>query len=129
MNINDVNFINSEIYKNFIKNNPSTGGLRVRAYAASLAVPISGLKIVVTKDIEGNNVTFFEGYTNESGITDKIILPAPKLDNNNLVVPNTTKYIITTTYNNKNQVYEVNMYENVCVIQNVSVVPDMTGGL
>ncbi|MBQ1813107.1 MAG: hypothetical protein II119_04100 [Bacilli bacterium] len=125
MNINDMNFINSEAYKNFIKINSSTGGLRVRAYAASQAVPISGLKVVVTTTIENNNVTFFEGYTNESGITDKIILPAPKLNNDNLVAPNATKYIITTTYNNKKQVYEVNMYENVCVIQNVNVVPNM----
>lgn len=129
MNVNDEKFINSEIYKNFMKNNPSIGGLRVRAYAASEAIPISGLKVVVTTNIENNSVIFFEGYTNESGITDKIILPAPKLSNNNLVAPNTTKYIITTTYNNRNSIYEVNIYENVCVIQNVNVVPDMMGGL
>ena len=129
MNINDPNFVNSEMYRNFMKENPSKGGLRVRAYAASEAVPISGLKVEVTTNIDSNIVTFFEGYTNESGITDRIILPAPKLNNDNLVAPNTTKYIITTTYNNKNQVYEVNMYENVCVIQNVNIVPDMMGGL
>lgn len=129
MNVNDENFVNTEMYKNFIKENPSTGGLRVRAYAASEAVPISGLRVIVTTTIENNSVTFFEGYTNESGITDKIILPAPKLNNDNLVAPNTTKYIINTTYNGKNQVYEVNMYENVCVIQNVNIVPDMMGGL
>ncbi len=129
MNINDPNFVNSEMYRNFMKENPGKGGLRVRAYAASEAVPISGLKVEVTTNIDSNSVTFFEGYTNESGITDRIILPAPKLNNDNLVAPNTTKYIITTTYNNKNQVYEVNMYENVCVIQNVNIVPDMMGGL
>ena len=39
---------------NFIKINSSTGGLRVREYAASQAVPISGLKVVVTTTIENN---------------------------------------------------------------------------
>lgn len=129
-NIKDENFTNSSLYKNFIKNNPSSGGLRVRAYAASEAIPISGLKVVVSTNIENNDVVFFEGYTNESGITDKIILPTPKLDTDNLIVPNTTTYTITTTYipNNKIQVYQVSMYENVCVIQNVSIVPDMIRG-
>ena len=43
-NINDTNMQ----YQNFRRNNMGTGGLKIRAYAASEAVPISGLKIVVS---------------------------------------------------------------------------------
>lgn len=127
-NINDVNFINSEAYQNFIKNNPGYGNLRIRAYAASQAIPISGLKIVVSTTIGNDNVIFFEGYTNESGIIEKIPLPAPRLQTSNLDAPNTTTYYITATYipDNLNIFYKVNMYENVCVVQNINIVPDMT---
>ena len=53
-NINDTEFTNSAVYQEFIKNNPSKGFLKIRAYAANGAVPISGLKVVVTKNINEN---------------------------------------------------------------------------
>ena len=128
-NINDQNFINSETYQNFLRNNPSRGYLNIRAYAASQAVPISGLRIVVSTNIDNNKVVFFEGSTNSSGIIGGIALPAPRLDPNNLDAPNKTSYDIQATYipDNITQIYKVNMYENVSVIQNINIVPE--GGL
>ncbi len=126
-NINDENFKKTETYKDYIEKNPSQGYLRIRAYAASQAIPIRGLKVVVSKNIDNNEVVFFEGYTNESGIIDKIILPAPKLTSNNLDVPNKTSYVIRTTYepDNINSIYNVNIYENLIVVQNINIVPNM----
>ena len=128
-NINDQNFINSETYQNFLRNNPSRGYLNIRAYAASQAVPISGLRIVVSTNIDNNKVVFFEGSTNSSWIIGGIALPAPRLDPNNLDAPNKTSYDIQATYipDNITQIYKVNMYENVSVIQNINIVPE--GGL
>ena len=125
--INDLNFINSDIYTKFIKDNPSTGNLRIRAYAASGAVPISGLRVIVSKAIEDNNVIFYEGYTDESGIIERIPLPAPKLDNDSEVIPNFTTYEIIATYipDNIRLLFKVNMYEDVYVVQNISIVPEM----
>ena len=126
-NINDASFINTDAYKTFMNNNPSRGNLRIRAYAASGAIPISNLKITVRTKINNDNVIFFEGTTNESGVIDKISLPAPKLNPDNLDTPATTTYEVVATYtpNDSTGVYKVNIYENVYVIQTISIVPEM----
>ncbi len=128
-NIYDQNFINSEIYQKFLENNPSNGYLRIRAFAANQAIPISGLNITISKIIDNNNVIFFEGATNASGIIERITLPTPKLDLNNLDAPNSITYDINTTYNQENKIYKVNMYENVYVVQDINIVPNMMGGI
>lgn len=126
-NINDPSFINTDSYKTFMNNNPSRGNLRIRAYAASGAIPISNLKIIVRTKIDNNNVIFFEGYTNESGLIERISLPAPKLNPDNLDAPATTTYEVVATYepNDSTGVYRVNIYENVCVVQTISIVPEI----
>ena len=80
-NINDENFKNTEAYRSFMNDNPVNGYLKIRAYGASGAIPISNLKIVVSKIINNTKIIFFEGTTNESGIIDKITLPTPKQKN------------------------------------------------
>ena len=127
VNINDEDFVKTKAYQDFLVSNPSNGFLKVRAFAANQAIPISGLKVVVTKNIGNNNVVFFEGYTNESGVIEKISLPAPKLDLNNLDIPKSASYEIATTYlkDNTSELYKVNIYENIYVIQNISIVPNM----
>ncbi len=128
-NINDKDFINSNEYKEFIMNNPVFGYLKIRAYAASGAVPISGLKIVVSTTLDNDNIVFFEGYTNSSGVIDRITLPAPRLEINNMNTPNMRQYEISATYDNGNtKIYKVNIYENVSVIQNINITPTMNRG-
>lgn len=126
----DQNFKNSTIYQNFIEENPKVGNLRVRAYAANSAIPIEGLKVVVSKELEGNNIIFFDGYTDSSGVIEKIPLPAPELNSSNMVKPSNTIYTITTTYipDNINEIYQVRIYDGVCVIQDIIIVPQMKVG-
>lgn len=126
-NINDESYKNSEEYQNFLKDNPEIGYLKIRAYAASGAVPVSGVGIVVSKDINNNKVIFYKGLTNESGVIEKIELPAPKLDPNDLDIPNKITYDIKATYspNNTNTIFKVNIYEKIRVIQNISIVPEL----
>ena len=125
-NIKDDNFLDSELYQDFIAANPARGSLRIRAYAASQAIPISGVQIVISTIYDNNKIIFFEGQTDESGLIERIILPAPKLNLDNLEAPNKTTYEIVATYipDNIRSVYSVNMYENVCVVQNINVVPE-----
>ena len=59
-NIYDQNFINSEVYQQFLKDNPSNGYLRIRAFAANQAIPISGMNITISKIIDNNNVIFLK---------------------------------------------------------------------
>ena len=124
--MNYLEFKNSENYQTFLKNNPSVGYLKIRAYAARGAVPISNMKIVVTKDIEEEKIIFFEGVTNESGIIERITLPAPKQVENDLLKPNNTVYDIKATYDGIDTNYQVRIYENILVIQPISVIPDMS---
>ena len=126
-NINDINFINSNLYKQYIKENPKVGFLKIRAYAASEAIPISGLNVIVSKIIEGNKVIFFEGVTDNSGVIDGITLPTPILKTDDLIVPNGVDYTINTLYkpDNIKGTYNINMYENVYVVQTVRIVPKM----
>ena len=130
-NINDVEFTNSSLYQQFIKENPGQGLLKIRAYAANEAVPMSGLKVVVSKMInENTRAIFFEGITDSSGIIDNILLPAPTANTDNLIIPNTTEYDISATYprDNVNQLYKVKIYDKLAVLQNIIVVPTMMVG-
>ena len=130
-NVNDKEFTNSEEFQNFLKNNPAIGNLKIRAYAASGAVPIKGLKVVISTDINDNTkVIFFEGTTNESGVIEKISLPVPRINLDNMMAPNTKVYDLETTYDvgNVKALYKVNMYDNIYVVQNINVVPDLKVG-
>ena len=123
--VSDINFKNSDLYQDFISENPGKGNLKIRAYAANQAVPVSNVKITISKIIDSDNVIFFEGYTNESGVIEKISLPTPVTNSNDLSIPNKITYSLHAFKNNLNLVYEISMYNNVCVVQNINVIPTM----
>lgn len=125
ISFNDSNFINTETYKNFINKNKGNGTLNIRAYAASRAVPISGLNVIVSKILDNQKVIFFEGATDNSGIINQIILPTPLLDNNNQEVPLSQDYDIIASYNNQKLVFKVLIYSNIQVNQNINIVPQI----
>ena len=127
--IDDQNFKSSREYQEFIKNNPGIGFLDVRVYAASGAIPVSNLKVSVSTIIGDNNVIFFEGYSDSSGIIKTIELPAPKLETNDLNIPTSLTYNILATYvpDNVNENFKVEIFDNIRVIQNISVLPKNMG--
>ena len=123
---NNEQIINSNAYKMFIKNNPSVGYLNIRAFAANRAIPISGLKIIVSKEINNYKVVFYEGYTDNSGIINAITLPAPTSDKDDLIAPNMEKYDVEAIYDkNKTDLhFVVNIYSNIQVIQDINIIPE-----
>ena len=125
--ITDENFINTKSYQDFMNANKGVGILKIRASAANSAIPISNLKITVLKVIDNNNVIFYEGVTNESGVIENINLPAPSSNISDLTVPESMTYDIIAIYNGDNmrQTYKVNIYDNIVVIQNINIVPPM----
>ena len=127
-NFNDVNFKNSNLYKQYIADNAGEGYLKIRAYTASQALPISNLKIVVSKIIGNNNVIFFDGETNSSGVIEKIVLPAPARNSDDLVAPSSVAYDIKVTSNldDTTSIYRVNIYDNIYVVQTINLVPTMS---
>lgn len=123
--VNDDNFINSTLYQNYLKENPTFGMLKIRAYAANQAVPIEGINIIIYKIIDNNKIIFFEGTTNESGVIERIKLPTPYLNGDDMKIPNKATYIMDANYLNNNLRYNINMYENVCVVQNINIIPNI----
>ena len=120
MNINE--FMKTNEYLDFIIKNRGSGGLRIRAYTASEALPVSGLNIIVSSVISGIRVIFYRGITDTSGMINSIKLPAPKLTNN-LEIPSTTTYDIEAFIGDNKSNFSVNMYDGIFVVQNINFVP------
>lgn len=111
-------------YQEFLKNNPGKGTLNIRVSSASGAIPVNNLKIIVSKMIGGENIIFFEGYSDSSGIVAPIVLPTPRLSQDDLETPSGITYDILAIYtpDNISENFKVNMYENVNVLQNINIV-------
>lgn len=124
-NINDQELNSLSAYQEFIKNNEGVGSLRIRAYGASEAVPIEGMNIEVSTLLEDNTkVIFFTGVTDSSGMIERLRLPAPKLNTNNLIAPKRTIYNIKATYDGEEENFNVNLYDGICVQQIINIVPN-----
>ena len=123
MNINNNEVKNMVEYQEFLKNNEGEGYLEIRAYGASEALPIQGMNIVVTTLIGNMPFIFFEGETDFSGMIEKIKLPAPKKGEDNLVPPRKTVYNIEAIYEGIKEIFEVNLYDGICVQQIINIVP------
>ena len=122
--ITNEEFMNSNVYKDFMNRNTGRGNLKIRAYAASEALPVSGLKITVSTMIDNKKVVFFDGETDASGMIQTLSLPTPKLNLDNLDEPLTIVYVVRATSSDKSsREFLVNMYEGVCVVQNINFIP------
>ena len=69
---------NYNTYQDYLNNNRKAGTLRVQAFVAGRAFPVSDVKITVSKKISGKDYTVAERITDKSGIASNIILPAPE---------------------------------------------------
>ena len=107
--------------------NPEQGSLKVMAFTAYQAIPIEDAEIIITKEIGGNNVLFFRGYTDSSGIIDNITLPAPTsgYDDNSFQTSSTTSYRLTAMKDNYDclKQYIINMIGDVKVLQYIKMIP------
>ena len=127
VNFNDSSFTSTKTYQNFIKDNPGSACLNIRASSANFAVPIDNVKIIVSKVIDNYNVIFYEGFTDESGMINLINLPTPSVNQNDLIVPASTSYIVEAIYDadNIDRKYTVLMYPGICVVQNINLIPSL----
>ena len=125
-------FSKTDDYQGFVGVNPKQGSLKVMAFTAYQAIPIENAEIIITKEIGGNNVLFFRGYTDSSGIIDNITLPAPTsgYDDNSFQTSSTTSYKLTAIKDNYDCVkqYIINMIGDVKVLQYIKMTPIMDKG-
>ncbi|MBQ6324053.1 MAG: hypothetical protein IJI22_04375 [Bacilli bacterium] len=92
-------FKNNDIYEDFMNSNPALGYLKIQIVGASGAIPIKDALVTIYKDIGEENVVFFEGRTNDSGIIENIVLPAPRRDIN-MDTPTVSLYGLNITHPN-----------------------------
>lgn len=129
VSVQDEEFKKSKEYQEFITINSGKGNLKIRAYAASEAIPVEGLHITVSTDLKEEKVIFFDGETDASGMIQTLSLPAPPLELNNLQAPLSTLYHITATSKmSLPQEFLVNMYDGICVVQNINFTPGGQNG-
>ncbi len=125
-------FSKTDDYQGFVGVNPKQGSLKVMAFTAYQAIPIENAEIIITKEIGGNNVLFFRGYTDSSGIIDNITLPAPTsgYDDNSFQTSSTTSYKLTAIKDKYDSVkqYIINMIGDVKVLQYIKMTPIMDKG-
>ncbi len=125
-------FSKTDDYQGFVGVNPKQGSLKVMAFTAYQAIPIENAEIIITKEIGGNNVLFFRGYTDSSGIIDNISLPAPTsgYDDDNFQTSSTTSYKLTVVKDKYESVkqYIINMIGDVKVLQYIKMTPIMDKG-
>jgi len=69
---------NSPDMDQFLSENTEQGVLRVQAFRGQQTIPVPGVQVTVFCPLEGGDVVLFQGETDESGILDPIILPAPQ---------------------------------------------------
>lgn len=108
-------------YKKIIEENPSIGTLKVQVFTADRAIPIPNTEIYIVKEIDSQNILFFRGVTDMSGIIDNIELPAPKgdYDIDNFQVPEYTTYNLIANNSEYSTIkeYNVSMFGGVKVLQ------------
>lgn len=119
----------TETYQDFLTKNTNTGSLKIQAYVAQQAIPISGVNVTISKQFSDFKKIFYENLiTDESGIIDNIILPAPNPDlsmnpNGNIpyenydVVARNDKYYMQTFL-------RVPIFPNTKSIQPIALVPN-----
>ena len=124
-NVMDSSVQNNPSYQRFVRENPNVGFLKIRASSANAAIPVSGIRIKVLKEIGGMNVIFFEGETDDSGMINDIRLPSPKGVLSDEDIPNHTEYELKAvgSVQNIEREFWVSIFPGITVIQYINVTP------
>ena len=125
-------FNNNEGCCNFMELNDGFGILKVQVATTNDAYPLSGVNIIITKYIDGKEVVFFKGITDESGIIDNIKLPAVPTKEEIMQESDIayTVYNLKAVYpkNNFEKIYDISIFDNIKVIQPIRIPISMIEG-
>lgn len=66
-----------DTYENFLQENTRSGILRIQAFAGQQAIPVVGAQVTVSREFQDGMREFASGLTDENGVLDGIVLPAP----------------------------------------------------
>lgn len=115
-------------YETFVQENPQAGTLKIQAYAGRQAVPVPGAQVTVSRRFQDGVHEFASGVTDENGIFDSIVLPAPdkKLaEAPEGIAPYATYDIRVSHPDYRTEIYQqVPIFEGISSIQPVRFLPD-----
>ena len=118
----------ADTYENFLRENTKTGILRVQAYAGRQAVPVPGAQVTVSRTFSDGTKEFASGVTDENGIFDNVVLPAPDkalAEAPTGEAPYATYDICVTHPGYRTEVYQqVPIFDGIKSIQPVRFLPD-----
>ena len=118
-------FKDTSTYKNFINVNDGKGILKIEASTANEAYPLDGVEITISKKLDGNNIIFYKGKTNESGIIDGIVLPTRRIykeiENASDIVYTTYDLLASYSKYNFKKEYDVSIFDDIKVIQPITI--------
>lgn len=61
----------------FLSANPETGTLRIETFSSDRAFAVPSARVMVFLPLDSGNITLYDGITDISGSSERIILPAP----------------------------------------------------
>ena len=128
INVGSPELQNDLSFQNFLRDNPGRGTLKVRASSANAAVPVEGVRVIVSKKIGNNTIIFFNGSTDESGMINGISLPTPPAVSSDEVVPKFADYNMEAIYppENMDKNYSISICCSVSVIQYINITPEIS---
>lgn len=114
-------------YLDFIKDNPKQGELKIQANTARQSLPVSNVLVEISKNFNGIKKLFYSLKTDQSGIIDGILLPAPDKEisqHPSTTIPYASYDILAThpNYTEKNY-QDVQIYDGVKSIQPINLTP------
>lgn len=114
-------------YLEFLKQNPKEGELKIQALTSKGMQPVSGANIIVSKEIDDEERIFYNVKTNQDGLVEGLILPAPEGDlsmSNRDVVPH-TQYLIKASHPNYQALESINadIFEGIISVQSIKFAP------
>ena len=123
--------VQNETYAAFRGYNTQSGFLRVQAFAGPQTIPVQGAQVLVTRDFTDGTRRFAAGQTDESGVLDGIVLPAPPgalAQNPGGTVPYALYDIRVSHPDYRTEIYkQVPVFEGVKSIQPVRFLSSHTG--
>ena len=127
ISVDDPILSDDQAFQEFIRNNPGRGYLKVRATSANDAIPVAGVEVTVSKKIGNNNVVFFQGQTDNSGMINGIVLATPSKASSDLEAPSFTDYELRAVYEKENfdKVYIISLFCRASVIQYINIIPNV----
>ncbi len=70
----------NESYIDFLGKNTNSGILKIQASVARQTMPVENVAIVISKDFKDGRKIFYNVKTDQNGIVDNLLLPAPSRD-------------------------------------------------